>query len=85
MGKAPPDRAAGKSRSPFAVLAHPQYRLLFIGTTFSMLGFGMMNVVQGVVAFDLTGKNSAVGFVSVGQGIADALAGEPLLTAPRFL
>ena len=35
-----------------------------------MVAFGMMNVVQGVVAFHLTGKNSAVGFVSLGQGIA---------------
>jgi predicted MFS family arabinose efflux permease len=30
----------------------------------------MMNVVQGVVAFELTGKNSAVGFVSLGMGIS---------------
>jgi MFS family permease len=29
-----------------------------------------MNVVQGVVAFDLTGRNGAVGFVSLGQGLA---------------
>ena len=35
-----------------------------------MLAFGMMNLVQGVVAFHLTGKNSAVGFVSLGQGVA---------------
>lgn len=35
-----------------------------------MLAFGMMNVVQGVVAFHLTGKNSAVGLVSLGQGLA---------------
>ena len=35
-----------------------------------MLAFGMLNVVQGVVAFELTGKNGAVGFVSLGQGIA---------------
>ena len=52
------------------MLAHSQYRLLFIGSTLAMLAFGMMNVVQGVVAFDLTGKNSAVGFVSLGQGLA---------------
>ena len=60
----------GDSTSPFSVLAHSQYRLLFIGSTLAMLAFGMMNVVQGVVAFDLTGKNSAVGFVSLGQGLA---------------
>ncbi|MBI2764419.1 MAG: MFS transporter [Chloroflexi bacterium] len=56
--------------SPFSVLAHSQYRLLLIGTTLAMVAFGMMNVVQGVVAFDLTGKSSAVGFVSLGQGVA---------------
>jgi len=57
-------------RGPAAALAHPQFRLLFIGTTLSMLAFGMMQVVQGVVAFDLTGRNSAVGLVSFGSGIA---------------
>ncbi|MFN0145287.1 MAG: MFS transporter, partial [Dehalococcoidia bacterium] len=57
-------------RSPFRVLGHSQYRLLFIGSTLAMVAFGMMNVVQGVVAFHITGKNGAVGFVSLGQGIA---------------
>ncbi len=57
-------------RSPFAVLNHPQYRLLFLGSAFAMVAFGMMNVVQGVVAYELTGKNGAVGFVSLGQGVA---------------
>ncbi len=52
------------------MLAFSQYRLLFIGTTLAMLAFGMMNVVQGVVAFQLTGKNGGVGFVSLGQGRA---------------
>ncbi|MEP6871617.1 MAG: hypothetical protein ABI939_07170, partial [Anaerolineaceae bacterium] len=54
----------GDSASPFSVLRHSQYRLLFLGSTLAMMAFGMMNVVQGVVAFHLTGKNSAVGFVS---------------------
>src|SRR5712692_4325557 len=57
-------------RGPAAALAYPQFRLLFIGTTLSMLAFGMMQVVQGVVAFDLTGRNGAVGLVYPGQGIA---------------
>lgn len=34
-----------------------------------MLGFGMMQVVQGVLAFDLTGTNSSVGFVTMAAGI----------------
>ncbi len=58
------------NRSPFRVLGHRQYRLLFVGTTLAMVAFGMMNVAQGVVAFHLTGENSAVGFVSFGQGMA---------------
>ncbi|OAI40670.1 hypothetical protein AYO38_05550 [bacterium SCGC AG-212-C10] len=62
--------AAGGSRSPFSVLQNAQFRLLFIGNTLAMMGFGMMNVVQGVVAFDLTGRNSAVGFIALGQGLA---------------
>lgn len=56
--------------NPFAVLGNTQYRLLFIGTTLTMLAFGMMQVAQGVVAFELTGKNSAVGFVFLGQGVS---------------
>ena len=35
-----------------------------------MLAFGMMQVVQGKVAFDLTGRNGSVGFVYLGQGFA---------------
>jgi len=61
---------SGESSGPFAVLRHTQFRLLFLGTTLSMLAFGMMQVVQGVVAFDLTGKNGAVGFVFLGQGVS---------------
>ena len=60
----------GQSKSPLTVLNHRQFRLLFLGTTLSMLAFGMMQVVQGVVAFDLTGKNGSVGFVYLGQGFA---------------
>jgi MFS family permease len=66
---------AAIQRSPFRVLGHSQYRLLFVGTTLAMVAFGMMNVTQGVVAFHLTGENSAVGFVSFGQGIAMLLLG----------
>lgn len=65
-----PEVATAESKSPFSVLGHSQYRLLFLGSALAMLAFGMMSVVQGVVAFELTGKNGAVGFVSLGQGIA---------------
>ena len=64
------------NRSPFGLLSgHLQFRLLFLGTTLAQLAFGMMNVAQGVVAFDLTGKNSAVGFVALGQGLAMLVVG----------
>jgi predicted MFS family arabinose efflux permease len=49
--------------------------LLFLGNITTMLGFGMMQVVQGVVSFDLTGKNSSVGFVAMGWGIPMLLLG----------
>lgn len=61
---------ASGGQNPLGVLRHGQYRLLFIGTALSMLAFGMMQVVQGVVAFQLTGRNGAVGFVYLGQGLS---------------
>jgi predicted MFS family arabinose efflux permease len=92
MSSSPPS-----SQNPFAILGNVQYRLLFIGTTLSMLAFGMMQVVQGVVAFELTGKNSAVGFVFLGQGISmlllsplggtlsDRISKKRLLTTAQFI
>lgn len=56
-------------------MANPQFRLLFLGNATTMLGFGMMQVVQGVLSFDLTGKNSSVGFVAMGWGIPMLLLG----------
>jgi MFS family permease len=88
---------ASGSQNPLAVLGNSQYRLLFIGNVLSMLAFGMMQVAQGVVAFDLTGKNSAVGFVFLGQGISmlilspiggtlsDRISKKRLLTASQFI
>lgn len=90
-------RSSSGRQNPFAVLGNAQYRLLFIGTTLSMLAFGMMQVVQGVVAFELTGKNSAVGFVFLGQGISmlilspvggtlsDRVSKKKLLTGAQFV
>lgn len=84
-------------QNPLTVLRDRQYRLLFIGTTLSMVAFGMMQVVQGIVAFDLTGKNGAVGFVYLGQGISmlvlspvggtlsDRISKKKLLTAAQFV
>jgi predicted MFS family arabinose efflux permease len=90
-------RAASGRTNPLGVLRNRQYRLLFIGTSLSMLAFGMMQVVQGVVAFGLTGRNSAVGFVFLGQGISmlilsplggtlsDRISKKRLLTSVQFI
>jgi predicted MFS family arabinose efflux permease len=84
-------------QTPLSVLNNQQFRLLFIGTTLAMLAFGMMQVVQGVVAFNLTGKNSAVGFVFLGQGVSmlvlsplggtlsDRVSKKRLLTGAQFV
>ena len=58
-----------------SAMANPQFRLLFLGNATTMLGFGMMQVVQGVLSFELTGKNSSVGFVAMGWGIPMLLLG----------
>ena len=87
----------GKRQNPLTVLSDTQFRLLFLGSTLSMLAFGMMQVVQGVVAYDLTGKNGAVGFVYLGQGISmlilspvggalsDRVSKKKMLTAAQFV
>lgn len=54
----------------FQALSHGHYRILWIGTTLSFLAFSMQNVAQGVVAFNITGKNGDVGAVSLGMGLA---------------
>ncbi len=58
-----------------SALANPQFRLLFLGNVTTMLGFGMMQVVQGVLSFELTGRNSSVGFVAMGWGLPMLLLG----------
>ena len=53
----------------FGALTIPHYRTLFTGTLGSFTGFFMSTVLQGVVAFELTGTNTAVGSVVFGQGL----------------
>lgn len=53
----------------FASLSIRNYRMLFIGTLASFTAFFTSTVVQGVVAFELTGTNTAVGGVVFGQGL----------------
>jgi MFS family permease len=58
------------ARNTFQSLSHPHYRMLWMGSTLAFMAFMMSFIVQSVVAFNLTGRNSAVGFVSLGMGIA---------------
>lgn len=54
----------------FAALAVRDFRVLWAGTWASFVPFFMANVVQSVVAFELTGQNRAVGAVAFAQGAA---------------
>ena len=57
----------------FAALAIPQYRTLWFGTLFSFLGMQMQVLARGYLAFDLTGKNGALGLVTLGFGVPQLL------------
>ena len=61
---------SGWFSTTFASLQYPHYRTLWIGTSLAFLAFMMSSIVQSIVAFDLTGKNGAVGMVALGQGLA---------------
>lgn len=61
--------------STFAALGYRNFRVLWAGTTLTFVAFFMSTVVQGVVAFKLTGQNSAVGIVVFAQGLAQLLLG----------
>lgn len=54
----------------FQSLHNPYYRTLWLGTTAAFLAFMMSSIVQSIVAFDLTGKNGAVGIVALGMGLS---------------
>lgn len=60
----------------FESLKDPHYRILWMGTSLAFLAFSMSWIVQGVVAFEITGKNGQVGVVALGMGIAT------IVTAP---
>lgn len=49
--------------------------MLFIGTLASYTAFFISTVVQGVVAFELAGTNTAVGSVIFGQGLGMVFSG----------
>ena len=59
----------------FGALSIPNYRNLFVGTLASFTAFFISTVVQGVVAFELAGSNTAVGSVIFGQGVGMFMSG----------
>ena len=61
--------AAGWVGATFDSLRNRGYRILWIGSALSFLGFMMSMTAQSVVAFDLAGNNEAVGLVQFGQGV----------------
>ena len=66
---------AGWFRRTFYALENSQFRLLWIGTLFSFLGMQMQVVARGYLAYDLTGKNSALGAVMLAFGVPQLLLG----------
>ena len=62
-------------RGSFAALSVRNFAILWLGSLGTFTAFFMSTVVQAIVAFDLTGRNGAVGFVLLGQGVAMAVLG----------
>ena len=58
----------------FAAMENPHFRLLFIGSLFATFAYMMMFLAMGVVSYDLSGNNTAVGIVGGGVGLAMLLA-----------
>ncbi|MGK2965748.1 MAG: MFS transporter [Tepidiformaceae bacterium] len=54
----------------FESMENQNLRILWIGTLLNFVGVTMNTTAQGVVAFDLTGNNRAVGTVLLGSGLA---------------
>lgn len=54
----------------FAAFESRNFRVLWTGAFLAFIAFFMSLPVQSVVAFDLSGKNSGVGWVVAGQGVA---------------
>jgi hypothetical protein len=50
--------------STFDAFRFPLYRVVWLGSFFAFMAFNMASTAQGVVAFDITGNNHAVGFVA---------------------
>lgn len=59
----------------FGAFRISNFRVLFIGTLSSFTAFFMSTIVQSVVAFELTGTNTAVGASVFGQGLGMVIFG----------
>ena len=67
------DAAAGAQAATagtFAALGVRDFRVLWAGAWASYVPFFMSGIVQGVVAFEISGRNRAVGTVTFAQGLA---------------
>ncbi len=58
----------------FAALNDRHFRVLFAGTLFATFGYMMMMMVMAIVAYELSGNNTAVGLIGSGVGLAMLLA-----------
>jgi len=65
----------GRMEATFGAFQSRNFTVLWFGTLFAFIAFFMSTVVQGIVAFDLSGNNRAVGFVVFAQGIAQLMLG----------
>lgn len=61
--------------SVFSALRARDFRRLWLGSLSAFIGFFTAIVVQSVVAFELTGRNSAVGLVTFGRGASMLVLG----------
>jgi MFS family permease len=66
----PPGRSRVWANTTLAAFQFPVYRIVWLGSFIGFLAFNMSGVAQGVIAYDLTGNNRAVGTVMFGQGVA---------------
>jgi MFS family permease len=57
----------------FTSLENEQFRILWFGTLFSFLGMQMQMIARGYLAFELTGKNTALGLVMIAFGVPQLL------------
>src|SRR3989304_4990729 len=53
----------------FAALAHPNYRLWFVGQMVSLFGTWMQTAAQGYLVFELTHSPAYLGYVGFAAGI----------------